>query len=171
MSLNLNAFELCGRICKPLYRFRPPLWSSGQGSPTTDPEIWVRFPALPDSLRSSGSGTGSTQPREYNWEVTWKKNSGSGLENREFGRRDPSLRSRNTLYPQKLALTSPTNSVNSVGMVYSRTQATVVCSLYRFMFYDQECHSFPGGSLRVSDWNARPFRCSLGKKNFWRRCQ
>jgi hypothetical protein len=26
----------------------------------------VRFPALPDFLRSSGSGTGSTQPREYN---------------------------------------------------------------------------------------------------------
>jgi hypothetical protein len=28
----------------------------------TDPED----PALPDFLRSSGSGTGSTQPREYN---------------------------------------------------------------------------------------------------------
>jgi hypothetical protein len=32
----------------------------------TDPEIRVRFPALPYFLRSSGSGTGSTQPREYN---------------------------------------------------------------------------------------------------------
>jgi hypothetical protein len=30
----------------------------------TDPETRVRFPALPDFLRSSGSGTGSTQPRE-----------------------------------------------------------------------------------------------------------
>jgi hypothetical protein len=28
--------------------------------------ILIRFPALPDFLRSSGSGTGSTQPREYN---------------------------------------------------------------------------------------------------------
>jgi hypothetical protein len=27
--------------------------------------VTVRFPALPDPLRSSGSGTGSTQPREY----------------------------------------------------------------------------------------------------------
>jgi hypothetical protein len=27
---------------------------------------WVRFPALPDFLRGSGSGTGSTQPREDN---------------------------------------------------------------------------------------------------------
>jgi hypothetical protein len=32
----------------------------------TDPEDPVRFPALPDILRSSGSRTGSTQPREYN---------------------------------------------------------------------------------------------------------
>jgi hypothetical protein len=31
----------------------------------TDPEVWVRFPTLPDFLRSSGSGTGATQPREY----------------------------------------------------------------------------------------------------------
>jgi hypothetical protein len=32
----------------------------------TDPEVRVRFPALPDFLRSSVSGTGSTQPFEYN---------------------------------------------------------------------------------------------------------
>jgi hypothetical protein len=31
-----------------------------------DPEVRVRFPALPDFLRSSESGTGSTQTREYN---------------------------------------------------------------------------------------------------------
>jgi hypothetical protein len=24
-------------------------------------------------MRSSGSGTGSTQPRAYNWGATWKK--------------------------------------------------------------------------------------------------
>jgi hypothetical protein len=34
---------------------------------------WVRFPSLPDFLRSSGSGTGSTQPCEYNGGDTWKK--------------------------------------------------------------------------------------------------
>jgi hypothetical protein len=32
----------------------------------TGPEVRVRFPALPDFLRSNGSGTGSSQPREYN---------------------------------------------------------------------------------------------------------
>jgi hypothetical protein len=33
---------------------------------TADPEVWARFPALSDFLRGSGSGKGSTQPREYN---------------------------------------------------------------------------------------------------------
>jgi hypothetical protein len=33
----------------------------------------VRFPALPDFLSSSESGTGSTQPREVNWGATWIK--------------------------------------------------------------------------------------------------
>jgi hypothetical protein len=41
---------------------------------------------LPDFLRSSWSGTGSTQPREDNWGATWKKSSGSGLENRNYRR-------------------------------------------------------------------------------------
>jgi hypothetical protein len=39
----------------------------------TDPELRVQFPALSDFLRSSGSGTGSTQPSEYNSGATWKK--------------------------------------------------------------------------------------------------
>jgi hypothetical protein len=40
---------------------RPLLWSSG-----LDPEVRVRFPTLPDFLRSNGSGMGSTQSRGYN---------------------------------------------------------------------------------------------------------
>jgi hypothetical protein len=31
-----------------------------------DPEVWVRFAERSDFLGSSGSGTGPTQPREYN---------------------------------------------------------------------------------------------------------
>jgi hypothetical protein len=43
-----------------------PLWSSGQSFWLQIQGSWVRFPGLPDFLRSSGSGTGSTQPREDN---------------------------------------------------------------------------------------------------------
>ena len=44
----------------------PPLWSSGQSFRLQIQRSRVRFPALPDFLSSSGSGTGSTQPREVN---------------------------------------------------------------------------------------------------------
>jgi hypothetical protein len=45
-----------------------------------------------------------------------------GLENREYGPRDPSRLPRCTLYPQKLALTSPTSGGCSVGIIRSRTK-------------------------------------------------
>jgi hypothetical protein len=54
--LNLHLFVYVG----------PPLWSSGQSSWLEIQRSRVRFPALPDFLRNSGSGTGSTQPREDN---------------------------------------------------------------------------------------------------------
>jgi hypothetical protein len=43
-----------------------PLWSSAQQTLATDVEVRDRFQALPYVLRSSGSETGFTQPREYN---------------------------------------------------------------------------------------------------------
>jgi hypothetical protein len=57
-------------------------------------------------------------------ELLGRKSSGSGLENREYGRMDPSCWPRGILYPQKLALTSPTGGGRSVGTVRSQTQAT-----------------------------------------------
>jgi hypothetical protein len=54
-------------------------------------------------------------------ELLERKSSGSGLEIREYGRMDPS---QLTLYPQKLALTSPTSGDRWIGIVCSRTQAT-----------------------------------------------
>ena len=58
-------------------------WSSGQSFWLQIQRSRVRFPALPDFLSNSGSGTGFTQPREVNWGATWIKSSGSGLENRD----------------------------------------------------------------------------------------
>jgi hypothetical protein len=59
------------------------------------------------------------------------KGSGSGLENRDYGRRDSSRRLRGTLYPQQLTLTSSTRGGRSVGIVRSRTQAM------EFFLWDQ----------------------------------
>jgi hypothetical protein len=56
----------------------------------------------------------------------------SGLENREYGRVDPSRWPRETLYPQKLALTSPTSGGSSVGIVRSRTEATEFSFSFQF---------------------------------------
>jgi hypothetical protein len=73
---------------------RSPLWSSGQSS-------WLHNGDVLCFLRGT------------NWiyicYVEESKSSGSCLENREYGCRDPSRWPRGTLYPQKLAITSPTS--------------------------------------------------------------
>jgi hypothetical protein len=54
-------------ILRLLYQqYGPSLWSIGQEFLATDQEVRGRFPALPDFLSNSVSGTGLTQPREYN---------------------------------------------------------------------------------------------------------
>jgi hypothetical protein len=57
-------------------------------------------------------------------ELLERKSIGSGLEIREYGRRDPSRLPHGTLYPQNLALTSTTSGGHSVGIVRCRTKAT-----------------------------------------------
>jgi hypothetical protein len=62
-SLPLSSYNMNESI------LRPPLWSSGQSS-------WLqmrrpRFDSRHYQKKSSGSGTGSAQPREYNWGATW----------------------------------------------------------------------------------------------------
>jgi hypothetical protein len=56
-------------------------------------------------------------------ELLGRNISGSGLENREYGRGDPLRWPRDTLYPQQLALTSPTSVGRSVGIVRLQTKA------------------------------------------------
>jgi hypothetical protein len=67
------------------------------------------------------------------------KSSDSGLENREYGRRDPSRWPRDALYPQTLALTSPTSGGRSVGIVRSRTQARE----FSFSFSSEKYSALP----------------------------
>jgi hypothetical protein len=93
--------------------------------------------------------TGSTQHREYNWGATWKL-----LEIREYGRRNPSRWSRDTVHPQKLVLTSPTSVGRSVGIVRSRTKATelLVSIPYfeRFLIYVLMLSSFTSSWSNIS---------------------
>jgi hypothetical protein len=59
-------------------------------------------------------------------ELLGRIKSGSGLENRDYGRREPSRLPCGTLLQQKLALTSLTSGGRSVGIVRSLTQATAL---------------------------------------------
>jgi hypothetical protein len=103
---------------------RPPLWSSGQN-------FWLQI---------QRSGFCSRRYQIY-WEVLGlergplslvstiedlveRKSSGSGLENWEYVLGDPSRWPRDTLYPQKLELTSPISGGHSVGIILSRNKVT-----------------------------------------------
>jgi hypothetical protein len=62
----------------------------------------------------------------------------SGQENLEYGRRDPSSWPRGTLYPQKLALTSPTSGGRP------RTQATEFFFSIFFFIMSENMHFIRG---------------------------
>jgi hypothetical protein len=101
-----------------------PLWSSGQSS-------WLQIQRSGfDSRRYHffweivGLEWGPFNLMSITEELHERNSSGSGLEIREYGRRDPSRWPRGTFYPQKLSLTSPTSGGRSVGVIRSRTQAT-----------------------------------------------
>jgi hypothetical protein len=49
--------------------------------------------------------------------------SGSGLESQEYGSGEPLRSQRDTLYPQKLTITSPASGCRSVDIVRSRFKA------------------------------------------------
>jgi hypothetical protein len=67
----------------------PPLWSSGQISWLQIHRSRVRFPALPEK-EVVGMERGPLSLVSTTEELLERKSSGSGLENREYGRRDPS---------------------------------------------------------------------------------
>jgi hypothetical protein len=69
-------------------------------------------------------------------ELLGRNSSDSGLENREYGHGDPLPWPRDTLYPQRLTLTSPTCGSRSVGIVRLRTKTTefVFCFVFEVLF-------------------------------------
>jgi hypothetical protein len=106
----------------------PLLWSSDQSSWLQIQRSRGRFPALPDFVRSLERGPFSLVSTTE--ELLGRNNSGSGLENREHVRGDPLRWPRDTLYPQKLALTSPTCGGRWVGIFRLRTKATEFVCLF-----------------------------------------
>jgi hypothetical protein len=164
---------------------RPPLWSSGQSSWLQNGDVlcflWGRTEFLyamyqkVDCLLAIIQRPGFiSRCYQIFWEVVGLergppslvskieellegKNSRSGLENREFGRRDLSIWPRDTLYPQKLALTSPTSCGRSVSIVRSRTHATEFSlvlyriragNLWSTTLEGYHCVSLVGGEIR-----------------------
>jgi hypothetical protein len=78
---------------------RPPLWSSGQSSwlqtqrSVFDSRLYQIFWEVVGLERSPLSLVSTIE------ELLGRKNSGSGLENRKYGGRNPSRRPRDTVYP------------------------------------------------------------------------
>ena len=103
----------------------------------------VRSPALPDFLSSSGSGTGSTQPREVNWGATWMKKLAADHVT--------------PLYPQKLALTSPTGGGRSVCIVRVRTKVTEFSFL---VLRWKSPHDMPMQAQKKQRYRYKPFATS-----------
>jgi hypothetical protein len=93
----------------------PPLWSSGQNS-------WLQIRRYQIFWKVVGLERGPLSLVRTNEELLGRKCSGSSLESREYGCRDPSRWLRGTLYPQTFALTLPTSGGRSVSIVRSRTK-------------------------------------------------
>jgi hypothetical protein len=104
---------------------RPPLWPSGLSSwlQIQRPGFYSRHYQI--FWEVVGLERGPLSLVSTTEELLGRKRSGSGLENRDYGRRDTSRWPRDTLYPQKLALTSTTSGDRSVCTLRSRTQDTV----------------------------------------------
>jgi hypothetical protein len=103
---------------------RSPLWSTGQS-------CWLQNQRSAfDSRRCQifwevvGLERGPLSLVSTIEELLERKSRGSGLESREYGRRDSSRWPLGALCPQKLALTLPTSCGRSVGIVRSWTEAT-----------------------------------------------
>jgi hypothetical protein len=111
-----------------IFKYPCPYWSSGQS-------YWLQiqrsgFDSWPCQTfwEAVGLECGPLGLVSKTEELLWRNYSGSGLETWEYCCGDPLCCPCVTLYLQMLALTSPTSSGRSVGIVRSQTEATEVFS-------------------------------------------
>jgi hypothetical protein len=125
--MSLKIFPYCETGAVPLpspLSESPPLWSSGQSS-------WLQIQSFGfDSRRDQifwevmGLERSPLSLVSTIEELLGRKSCGSGLENRDYCRRDPSRWPHGTFYRQKLSLTLLTSGNRSVGIICSRTPAS-----------------------------------------------
>jgi hypothetical protein len=120
----MNNVLNCRRFHKHNVLLRPSLWSSGHSSWLQIQRCGIDFRHYQIFWEVVGPERDSLSLVSTTEELLGRKSSGSGQESREYGRRDPSRWPHDTLYPQKMALTSPTSGGRSVCTVRSRTRAT-----------------------------------------------
>jgi hypothetical protein len=148
--------------------FFPPLWSTGHSS-------WLQIHrSLFDSRRYQifwVVGLERDLPNLVSTieQLLERKSSGFGLENRRYGRRDSSHWPRDSVYPQKLALTSLASGGRSVGIVRSRLRPRSFFTLPwpldcinspkkdGVLFEDQKQADFCNGDEENSDFVTREF--------------
>jgi hypothetical protein len=111
--------------------FRMPLWCSHPRVPgyrSRDPGINSQcYQIFWEVVRLE---QGPLKPHEYNWGATWIEINGC----------EDSLHwPHDTLYPQKLTLTSPTSGSRSVSIVRLRTKATEFSLDYRHLLPNSDC--------------------------------
>jgi hypothetical protein len=109
------------------------VWSSGQSS-----RLQIQRSGY-DSQRYQifrevvGMKRGPLSLVSTNEELLGRKSSGSSLQTQKYGCGYPLRWPPDTLYPQMLALTSPTSGCRSVGIVRSQTKAT------QSLFFGLQC--------------------------------
>jgi hypothetical protein len=129
---------------------RPPLWSSGQSSWLLIQRSRVRFQRYQIFWEVVGLERSPLSLVRIIEKLLEWKSSGSDQENRFNDLGDPLRWPRDTLYRQKLALTSPTSGGRSVGIVRLRTKGHGV---YHVVAYTLQ--------TKISPWKSWIFSVNL----------
>jgi hypothetical protein len=96
-------------IYKSIVFVRPPLWSNGQRSWLQIKRSWSNSRRYQSLREVVGLERGPLSVVSTTEDLLERKSSDSGLECRKYGRLDPLHLPRETLYPQKVAVTLPTS--------------------------------------------------------------